>query len=222
MLKLYHYYLCPSSRFIRLILDECKIKYALQLENYWDPQKVFLQINPAGHLPVLINESGYPIIGANACIEYFKDLNFKPSLFGSGYMDKAEINRLYHWFDTLFKKEVLETIIYEKVFSIIVSNITPNSNNIRNALQNLHFHIQYLDYLLSDNDYLIGESITCSDFIAAANFSVLDYLGLLHFGNNKNMREWYQKVKSRPSFKNLLKDQIVGLSPHENYKSIDI
>ena len=137
-------------------------------------------------------------------------------------MDKAEINRLYHWFDNLFKKEVLETIIYEKVFSIIVSNITPNSNNIRNALQNLHFHIQYLDYLLSDNDYLIGESITCSDFLAAANFSVLDYLGLLDFGNNKNMREWYQKVKSRPSFKNLLKDQIVGLSPHENYKSIDI
>ena len=54
------------------------------------------------------------------------------------------------------------------------------------------------------------------------HFSVLDYLGLLDFGNNKNIREWYQKVKSRPSFKNLLKDQIVGLSPHENYKSIDI
>ena len=31
-----------------------------------------------------------------------------------------------------------------------------------------------------------------------------------------------QKVKSMPSFKNLLKDQIVGLNPHENYKSIDI
>ena len=78
MLKLYHYYLCPSSRFIRLVLEECRVKYTLQLENYWKPQKVFLQINPAGHLPVLINESGYPIVGANACIEYFKDLNFKP------------------------------------------------------------------------------------------------------------------------------------------------
>ena len=38
MYTLHHYYLCPSSRFVRLILEEYKLKYILQLENYWKPK----------------------------------------------------------------------------------------------------------------------------------------------------------------------------------------
>lgn len=69
MYKLYHYYLCPSSRFVRLVLEENKIEYETQLENYWTPQKDFLHINPAGHLPVLINDDNYYLIGSNVCME---------------------------------------------------------------------------------------------------------------------------------------------------------
>ena len=222
MLTIYHYYLCPCSRFIRLVLEEYNIKYNLQLENYWKPQKEFLKINPAGHLPVIINEENHPIVGANSCLEYFQDLNLKPNLLGENYKDKAEIYRLYHWFDTLFKKEVLDPIIYEKVFSRIVDNITPNSSNIRMALQNLNFHVDYFDYLLNNQDYLVTNNLTYLDLLASANFSILDYLGLLNFKNNKNIGEWYLKLKSRPSFKTLLNDQIVGLNPFEKYKLIDL
>ena len=117
MITLYHYYLCSSSRYIRLILEEQKIKYETQLENYWKPQKDFLQLNPAGHLPVIVNEENFPVIGANACIEYIKDLEVSPKLFVDDYREKAEINRLVHWIDVIFKKEVFDPIIYEKVFS---------------------------------------------------------------------------------------------------------
>ena len=221
MFTLYHYYLCPSSRFVRLVLEEYKIKYNVQLENYWRPQKDFLKINPAGHLPVLIDEQNNSIIGANSCLEFFKDLNLKPYLLGENYKDKAEIYRLYHWFETLFKKEVLDPIIYEKVFSRVVDNVTPNSSNIRLALQNLSFHINYFDYLLKNQDYFVTNSLTYLDFLASANLSILDYLGLLSFENNDNIKEWYFKLKSRLSFRTLLKDQIVGLSPDEKYKLID-
>ena len=200
MFTLYHYHLCPSSRFIRLLLDEYKIEYITQLENYWKPQEDFLFLNPAGHLPVLIDSYNFPIVGFNACVEYIKDLDLKPNIFCDNYRKKAEIYRLYHWFDTLFKKEVLDPIIYEKVFSRIVENVTPNSVNIRNAMQNLGFHIKYLEYLLKDKDYL----------------------GLLNLHDYPKLQEWYFKLKSRPSFKNLLKDHIVGLTPHENYKLLDI
>ena len=222
MITLYHYYLCSSSRYIRLILEEQKIKYETQLENYWKPQKDFLQLNPAGHLPVIVNEENFPVIGANACIEYIKDLEVKPRLFVDDYREKAEINRLVHWFDVIFKKEVFDPIIYEKVFSRIVDNITPNSENIRAALDNLDFHLQYFNYLLNNKNYFIKDILTYADFLAAANFSVLDYLGLLNLKNRDNIREWYFKLKSRPSFRTLLKDQIVGLNPHENYKNMDI
>ena len=143
MFTLYHYYLCSSSRYIRLILEEHKIKYETQLENYWKPQKDFLRLNPAGHLPVLVNEENFSIIGTNACVEYIKDLELRPNLFVDSYKEKAETNRLVHWFEVIFKKEVFDPIMYEKVYSRIIDNITPNSENIRAALQNLDFHVQY-------------------------------------------------------------------------------
>jgi len=222
MFTLYHYHLCPSSRFVRLLLNEYRIEYVTQLENYWKPQDEFLLINPAGHLPVLVDSTNFPIIGSNACMEYIKDLDLKPNIFSSDYRNKAEIYRLYHWFDTLFKKEVLDPIIYEKVFSRVVENIIPNSENIRNAMQNLSFHIKYFEYLLKDKDFLITETISSCDLLAAANFSVLDYLGLLDLCDSLIFKEWYLKIKSRPSFKSLLKDHIVGLNPHENYKYLDL
>ena len=86
----------------------------------------------------------------------------------------------------------------------------------------MDFHIQYLNYLLNGKKYFIKDEVTYLDFLAAANFSVLDYLGLLNLNSYKNIREWYFKIKSRLSFKILLKDQIVGLNPHENYKNIDV
>ena len=221
MLTLYHYQLCPSSRFIRLLLGEYKIEHITQLENYWKPQDEFLLINPAGHLPVLIDNSNFPIIGFNACVEYIRDMDLKPNIFPDDYRKKAEIYRLYHWFDTLFKKEVLDPIIYEKVFSRVIENLTPNSLNLRNGMQNLGFHIKYLEYLLRDKDFLVADTITSCDFFAAANLSVLDYLGLLNLGNYPKLQVWYFKLKSRPSFKNILKDYIVGLTPHENYKLLD-
>ena len=189
MITLYHYYLCSSSRYIRLILEEHKLTYDTQLENYWKPQKDFLKVNPAGHLPVLVNEENFSVIGANACVEYIKDLELTPNLFVDNYKEKAEINRLVHWFDVIFKKEVFDPIIYEKVFSRIVDNITPNSENIRAALHNLDFHIQYFNYLLNCKKYFIKDKITYLDFLAAANFSVLDYLGLLNLKRYENIRE---------------------------------
>ena len=222
MITLYHYYLCSSSRYIRLILEEHKISYQTQLENYWKPQNDFLELNPAGHLPVLVNEENFPVIGANACVEYIKDLELRSNFFVENYKEKAEINRLVHWFEVIFKKEVFDPIIYEKVYSRIVENITPNSENIRAALQNLDFHIQYFNYLLNNKNYFIKDELTYLDFLAAANFSVLDYLGILNLKSYENIREWYFKLKSRPSFRTLLKDQIVGLNPHENYKYMDI
>ena len=89
------------------------------------------------------------------------------------------------------------------------------------ALKNLSFHINYFDYLLKERSWIAGENLSFSDLLAAANLSVLDYLGLLEFGKYQNIKEWYLKVKSRPSFKTLLKDQIVGLNPDINYDNLD-
>ena len=51
--------------------------------------------------------------------------------------------------------------------------------------------------------------------------SVLDYIDELNFQGLNEIKEVYYKVKSRPSFKKILIDRIVGINPSKNYKNFD-
>ena len=66
-----------------------------------------------------------------------------------------------------------------------------------------------------------GPRITYGDFAAAATISVLDYLGEIDWSGHSAAREWYARVKSRPSFRPLLGDRVRGLSPVSHYADLD-
>ena len=74
MYTLHHYFLCPASRFVRIILEEKKVKFNLQIENYWDPQKSYLLMNPAGYFPILKHTNNSPIVGASVIMEYLENV----------------------------------------------------------------------------------------------------------------------------------------------------
>jgi glutathione S-transferase len=56
---------------------------------------------------------------------------------------------------------------------------------------------------------------------AAAALSVLDYLGEVNWGDFPAAKDWYSRVKSRPSFRPLLADRVRGLSPVSTYGDLD-
>ena len=56
MATLLHYPLCPFSRSIRLALAECGVEVTLTEERPWEWRQGFLELNPAGSLPVLITD----------------------------------------------------------------------------------------------------------------------------------------------------------------------
>jgi glutathione S-transferase len=70
---LFHHPMSASSRFIRLVLAEYGENTELQEEQPWQRRPEFLQLNPAGTLPVLIGEAGVAIIGAFAISEYLDE-----------------------------------------------------------------------------------------------------------------------------------------------------
>jgi glutathione S-transferase len=51
--------------------------------------------------------------------------------------------------------------------------------------------------------------------------SVLDYLGEVGWSDFPAAKEWYSRVKSRPSFRPLLSDRVRGLSPVSTYADLD-
>ena len=73
MATLLHYPLCAFSRSIRLALAECGIEATLTEERPWEWRPGFVEINPAGTLPVFLTDEHGPIAGAYAISEYLGD-----------------------------------------------------------------------------------------------------------------------------------------------------
>ncbi len=49
----------------------------------------------------------------------------------------------------------------------------------------------------------------------------MDYLGEIEWSGEPAAREWYARLKSRPSFRPLLADKVPGLPPAAHYIDLD-
>jgi glutathione S-transferase len=98
---------------------------------------------------------------------------------------------------------------------------SPDSAAIRAARANIRQHMKYTNWLAGTRHWLAGSKVTYADLAAAAALSVLDYLGEIDWREHSAAREWYTRVKSRPSFRPLLSDRVRGLSPVSHYADLD-
>ena len=54
MRTLFHLWLHPFSRKVRIALSEKKLTFELKIEKVWERRTEFLALNPAGDVPVLV------------------------------------------------------------------------------------------------------------------------------------------------------------------------
>ena len=223
MRVLHHYQLSASSRFIRLLLAERGLMTLLKIETPWKRNEDFLSLNPAGDVPVLVGEDGVALSGAIVIAEYIEEteeLSLHNLLWGEA-LARAEIRRLVHWFEYKFHREVGAPLLSERVIKRFSGQGTTSSVVIRAAMSNLQIHLDYIDWLAEQGNWLTGKQISLADLAAAAHLSVLDFLGDIDWSRHLEAKSWYAKMKSRPSFRDLLGDQVVGIKPPEHYSNLD-
>ena len=220
MVLLIHHTTSPFARKIRLQMSEKKMLFVLKEEEPWNLSSDLYKLNPAGELPVLLND-GNIISGHYAISEFLEETqNETPLIYGTP-SQKAEIRRIIDWFDNKFYREVCQNIVFEKVNKRFSSGIAPDSKILKIGLNNIGYHLEYIEWLLNKHQYLVGEELTLADLTAAAHFSIIDYLGNVPWDEFPLSKLWYSKIKSRPSFKDLLKDTIRGILPAKNYTNLD-
>ena len=59
------------------------------------------------------------------------------------------------------------------------------------------------------------------DLFYGASLTVLDYINELNFYDLEKLKNLYSAIKSRPSFKKILIDRVVGVNPHSDYLKLD-
>jgi len=209
---------------VRLALGEKGVACDFVIERPWDPSDDLLALNPSGEVPVLTVEEGkhkHVIADAQAICEYLDETHAATSLLGKDPFARAEVRRLIGWFDHKFQLEVTDLIAGEKAFKRLTGTGEPNSLLIRTGCANIHGHLDYIGWLTERRNWLAGDGITFADLAAAAQFSVVDYLGDVPWSQHIMAKEWYARIKSRPAFRGLLGDHIAGFPPPRHYADLD-
>lgn len=171
-------------------------------------------------MPVL-NLGNTNISSIYALCEYL-ETNYPEVKFSSNNsLNNAEIHRLVSWFSNKFYNEVTKYLFEEKVVLHYVGGHSPRVNYIRAAINNLSYHLDYIEFLLQERKWLAGNHISLADLIAAAQLSTLDYLGDIDWNKHPTTKEWYAILKSRPSFRPILVDRIKGFTPPPHYQNLD-
>lgn len=221
MRTLYHVWLHPFSRKVRLVLAEKNLEFDLQVEKIWERRTAFLAMNPAGDVPVLVEDDGTVLSNSQVICEYLEEVYPTHNLLGNDPIQRSETRRLVSWFDVKFNAEVTENLVGEKLMKRFLKLGEPHGPSIRAGHANIHYHLDYIGFLCEKRKWLAGENFSLADIAAAAHLSSIDYIGDVAWDEHHAARDWYARVKSRPSFRALLEDRIPGFLPVEHYQNVD-
>jgi glutathione S-transferase len=221
MRTLHHLWLSPFSRKVRIALREKNLACDLKVEKVWERRVDFLALNPAGTVPVLVEESGAVICDSHVICEYLDEAYPETQLISGNAVQRAETRRLAAWFDHRFAREVSDNLYREKMLKRFLGLGEPNSVAVRAGYANLHYHLEYIGWLAERRRFLAGDNFSLADIAAAAQLSTLDYIGDVPWDKHEGAKQWYARIKSRPSFRPLLSDHIPGAPPPRHYANLD-
>jgi glutathione S-transferase len=219
---LYHFWLSPFSRSIRMILAEKGLPFDLEIERIWERRTEFLATEPglrsAGADRGL---DGAIFADSHVISEYLDEAYPERSLIGGDSVSRAEARRLTQWFDVKFNAEVTQNLVGEKLMKRLSGQGYPQATAIRTGLAEIHNHLAYISFLAERRRWLAGDHLSAADLVAAAHLSVIDYIGDVPWEDHPGAKDWFARIKSRPSFRPLLADRVPGVQPPEHYSDLD-
>lgn len=198
-------------------------------ERVWERRRDFLMLNPAGSTPVLVEEDTLAIPGADVIAEYLDETRGlvlgNRRLLPEDPASRIEVRRLTDWFNRKFYEEVSHYLVTEKVHKRYLpadaGGGPPEGAILRAARANVRYHLKYVGHLVARRNWLAGDRLTYADLAAAAHLSVVDYLGDVPWAEEEAAKNWYARIKSRPAFRPLLTDRVLGMTASAHYTNLD-
>jgi glutathione S-transferase len=220
MRLLYHLPLSPYCRKIRLVLAEKGLPFELRTEKPWERRPGYLAMNPSGTVPTLVESDGRVIPDSQVICEYLQEVYPDGDMLGSIH-HRIEVRRLTNWLDGPFAAAVTNVYVTEKYLKRYSGQGQPDGSALREAGVNLREHLAYLGWLVETRTNLASNTLSLADLAGAAHLSVLDFTNDIDWQHFPHLRDWYARMKSRPSFRAILNDRISGMMPPDHYADLD-
>ena len=221
MITLHHLPLSAPCRTVRIVLAEKNLEFELRQPDLPEGASGACAPDSGGGLPVLAMDDGTILADAVAIAEYLDEEHPDPALYPGSAAARAEIRRLTGWLGGSFDREVTRCLVGEKVLKRLSGRGSPDSRAIHAGHGNIRRHLEYAASLLDRRKWLAGELFSAADIAAGAHVSCLDYLDDVPWAGYPAVKEWYARMKSRPSFRAILADRLPGEPPPSHYADLD-
>ncbi len=211
---------------IRIILAEKGLPAQFVEKRPWaDEDGTLAAVNPAVTAPVLIDEpptgGEIAISPVTAIVEYLEEAYASEPMLPSTSAARAETRRLCHWYMDKFEAEVTALTLRERVDKRLMRRGQADYELLKAGADALAWHLDYTAWLLDQRYWLAGDRMSAADIAAAAQLSALDYIDFVPWEKFPAVKDWYARLKSRPSMRPVLRDRIDGLPPPAHYDNLD-
>jgi glutathione S-transferase len=205
----------------RIYLKEKALEHELIMDFPWNRKNTFSKHHVFSDLPTLMDLDGAVLEGWYAIIEHLEQSYRASSLLGITQKEKAESRRIVILFNEMFFADVTKNIVFEKIIKKYVENSSPDSSSIRRGIGEIKKYFGYITALTDCRNWLSGNDFSLADIAAAAQISCIDYVGAVEWNDYPDVKNWYVRIKSRPSFRDILQDRIPNVTPPDHYQELD-
>lgn len=228
--KLYYRTLCPFSRFIKILLSECNIEFTKECIGHVHDQveispimefsleKKFLSNDASRIYKQNIASELIEISGFYAITEQINEIY---NIYSDKILQKANTRTFCESFNSQLYPEIIKPVIHEKVVKFYHDRGLPDSKILFTKLSELSSYLKIINEILEQKNCITSDTLSIADFCLAAHISCLDYLGSITWENFLNLKKWYLRIKSRPSFQQILQEKIPSITPSKHYCILD-
>lgn len=223
MRRLYHWTFDPQARLVRLVLAEKGLEVTLMPSPPWTPHVDVsgLGVGASGvAFTHRANEARYVAIGAQAICEYLEEAGEGVNLLPRLQEDRAETRRIWRLADDNLR-EACDSLLAERIAIARSRTHAPDSALLRKGAHALRARLTLFNHLAGLRPFMAGRTLTLADLALAAHLSCFDYFNDVPWNLAPDLRDWYARMKSRPSFRSLLTDKIDGTRPAVHYADLD-
>lgn len=216
-MKFFYYPVCPISTKFRILLVLLKLEVEfIRIASRHD-LKLLPQIEFT-HLPIFQ-------IGDKFFRESFSILwvlsNLSRDKLLSDWAQNEEIQYRECFFDQQMYGEVYKLAIFEKTQKLILSHeYFPNNDLIKkgNAAQGDFLH--RLEEIFSKHNW-VSKFHSINDLSCFGFLSAMDYCFMVPWLRYPNLKQWYQRMKSREEYNFIFKEKIINFLPPNHYDLAD-
>ncbi|MEC7290457.1 MAG: glutathione S-transferase family protein [Pseudomonadota bacterium] len=223
MKRLWHWPIDPLARTVRLIMGEKGWSFESIEIRPWVSDLELAALAPGASAPALLDtdaEVKTSAVGSLAICEYVEEAQQNPRLLPFTAMEKAEARRLWQWAEESFAG-INNTLLAERVTQWVKRDRSPDSLALRQGAHALKNRMTFLNALAGERAYIAGRNLSIADLSVAAHLSAYDYFGDVPWDLTPDLKAWYARMKSRPSFRSLLEDRVGNAKPVKHYTDLD-